>query len=157
MHVSEEVCLSEDTSGTQPPPPLSLSLPPSLPGDTRAISPHPAVMRAVQQVLESGGVCGYGHSCGLLSTRQAVAKLFSPLTAEEKGLTADVSCVHCDMWWSILTCDEYHMLSPISNSGIYYASIPGEVVLLWIFRYVCKQAFLLIFNTHSVHVTVCTM
>ena len=76
---------------------VSLSHSLALSGDTKAIPPHPAVIEAVHRVLDSGGECGYGHSCGLPPTRQAVAELFSPFTTEKKGLTADVIYTHCNI------------------------------------------------------------
>ena len=60
-------------------------------GDTTALPVHPVVPEAVRQVLDSGGMCGYSHSCGLDVARQAIAELYSPYTNDQNGINAKVS------------------------------------------------------------------
>ena len=52
---------------------------------------HPAIPDAVRHVLDSGGMCGYGHSCGLPAAREAIARLYSPYTNDPKGVSPQVS------------------------------------------------------------------
>ena len=59
-------------------------------GDTTALTVHPAIPDAVRHVLDSGGSCGYGHSCGLPAAREAIARLYSPYTNDQNGVSPQV-------------------------------------------------------------------
>lgn len=94
-------------------------------GDTTALPVHPVVPEAVRQVLDSGGMCGYSHSCGLDVARQAIAELYSPYTNDQNGINAKnvIMTSACsgalEMCVTVLTNPGQNILIPSPGFGLY--------------------------------------
>ncbi len=69
---------------------MYIYIPPGDPSVFGNLPPHPAVVRAMQHVLEEGTSYSYGTSYGYEKAREAVAEQFTTTT---HPLTKDVSVV----------------------------------------------------------------